>query len=319
MITTDYLDSLAQTDFAQVDTGKTANDLIAAVDEGRITRSADIGYALAIAAQLLSDGDDPRALEIAERALAEEQGDDVDSGPTHALRGTLLTKAGRADEGMAEFAALRSRLLEDPLVAEYLADALIAADLTEVAELWLNEAADTLIARLPREEQEPTPEFVETLFMVVRARAAVREELDREVDGIDELAMRMEADLADATDFELGQPAVVFWPEAEWRQLRTQLPDLDDWDAHRMAVERSLQRVKESGPAELALVAASVEELRGFAEDEGEPVSRDVLVRYEEAFTVDDADRGWPPGRNDPCWCGSGQKYKRCCLVRGRL
>jgi tetratricopeptide (TPR) repeat protein len=21
----------------------------------------------------------------------------------------------------------------------------------------------------------------------------------------------------------------------------------------------------------------------------------------------------WPPGRNDPCWCGSGKKYKRCC------
>jgi SEC-C motif len=21
----------------------------------------------------------------------------------------------------------------------------------------------------------------------------------------------------------------------------------------------------------------------------------------------------WPPGRNDPCWCGSGRKYKRCC------
>lgn len=21
------------------------------------------------------------------------------------------------------------------------------------------------------------------------------------------------------------------------------------------------------------------------------------------------------PGRNDPCWCGSGEKYKRCCLV----
>ena len=43
MITTDYLDSLAQTDFAQVDPGKVANDLIAAVDEGRITRSADRG------------------------------------------------------------------------------------------------------------------------------------------------------------------------------------------------------------------------------------------------------------------------------------
>ena len=21
----------------------------------------------------------------------------------------------------------------------------------------------------------------------------------------------------------------------------------------------------------------------------------------------------WPPARNEPCWCGSGVKYKRCC------
>jgi hypothetical protein len=21
----------------------------------------------------------------------------------------------------------------------------------------------------------------------------------------------------------------------------------------------------------------------------------------------------WPPRRNDPCWCGSGRKYKHCC------
>jgi hypothetical protein len=25
------------------------------------------------------------------------------------------------------------------------------------------------------------------------------------------------------------------------------------------------------------------------------------------------------PGRNDPCPCGSGQKYKRCCLVKDQL
>ncbi|MEM7154350.1 MAG: SEC-C metal-binding domain-containing protein [Myxococcota bacterium] len=22
------------------------------------------------------------------------------------------------------------------------------------------------------------------------------------------------------------------------------------------------------------------------------------------------------PGRNDPCWCGSNNKYKKCCLLR---
>jgi hypothetical protein len=34
-------------------------------------------------------------------------------------------------------------------------------------------------------------------------------------------------------------------------------------------------------------------------------------------FATEVAARGdavaWPPGRNDPCWCGSGRKYKRCC------
>lgn len=25
--------------------------------------------------------------------------------------------------------------------------------------------------------------------------------------------------------------------------------------------------------------------------------------------------RAWPPGRNEPCWCGSGVKYKKCCAA----
>ena len=24
---------------------------------------------------------------------------------------------------------------------------------------------------------------------------------------------------------------------------------------------------------------------------------------------------GWPPGRNQPCWCRSGRKYKKCCAA----
>ena len=23
----------------------------------------------------------------------------------------------------------------------------------------------------------------------------------------------------------------------------------------------------------------------------------------------------WPPGRNEPCWCASGHKYKKCCAA----
>jgi hypothetical protein len=317
IITADVLDSLAQIDFDQVDPVGVADRLITAVDEGRIARPEDIGYALSLAAQLLSDAEDARALAIAERALAEERDAEADTGPTRALRGQLLTQAGRAEEGMAEFAALRPRLVEDPMVAEYLTDALTSAALPEVAELWLNEAADQFIEQL-RKDGTPREESVETMFAVIHARLVLREELGRETDVIDELAMQLESEVADATDFELGQQAVLFWPEDEWKRLRTLLPGMDEWEAHRTGLERQLQDFRASGPGDFALVAGSVDELVAFGNEMGEPMAKALVERYAGTFTTADADASWPPGRNDPCWCGSGQKYKRCCLARAR-
>jgi methionyl aminopeptidase len=34
---------------------------------------------------------------------------------------------------------------------------------------------------------------------------------------------------------------------------------------------------------------------------------------------VESGTAGRPPGRNDPCWCGSGKKYKKCHLGRDRV
>jgi hypothetical protein len=317
MITADVLDSLAQIDFDQVDPVAVADRLITAVDEGRIALPEDIGYALSLAAQLLSDAEDPRALAIAERALAEERDAEADTGPTRALRGQLLTQAGRLEEGMAEFAALRPRLVEDPMVAEYLTDALTSAALPEVAELWLNEAADSFIERL-RQDGTAREESVETMFAVIHARLVLREELGRETDVIDELAMQLESEVADATDFELDQSAIVFWTEDEWKRLHTYLTGLEDWEAHRTGVERQLQDFRASGPGDFALVAGSVDELVAFGTEVGEPVTKALVERYAATFTAADADASWPPGRNEPCWCGSGQKYKRCCLARAR-
>ena len=33
------------------------------------------------------------------------------------------------------------------------------------------------------------------------------------------------------------------------------------------------------------------------------------------AATGDPGLIAWPPGRNEPCWCGSGRKYKKCCAA----
>jgi preprotein translocase subunit SecA len=42
------------------------------------------------------------------------------------------------------------------------------------------------------------------------------------------------------------------------------------------------------------------------------PVARPAAARPE-ARTAD----GQKVGRNDPCPCGSGKKYKKCCLLKG--
>jgi uncharacterized protein YecA (UPF0149 family) len=69
------------------------------------------------------------------------------------------------------------------------------------------------------------------------------------------------------------------------------------------------------------------------AAESGDPTGRMALAwlpagDYEQALTlwpdlagsdlVAGADPdvvSWPPGRNQPCWCGSGYKYKKCCAA----
>ena len=74
--------------------------------------------------------------------------------------------------------------------------------------------------------------------------------------------------------------------------------------------------------------------LRGWAREGVKPVLADLrieeLLAFSEQHQVEPLDsrdhfaaeklrrgeiRPWPPGRNDPCWCGSGIKYKRCCCT----
>ncbi|GAA0972953.1 hypothetical protein GCM10009555_026980 [Acrocarpospora macrocephala] len=54
---------------------------------------------------------------------------------------------------------------------------------------------------------------------------------------------------------------------------------------------------------------------KGFREADLE--ARVAVVRIATGGSVAEADPAgdiaWPPGRNDPCWCGSGRKYKKCC------
>ena len=48
--------------------------------------------------------------------------------------------------------------------------------------------------------------------------------------------------------------------------------------------------------------------------EEGDPA--DLRAQYAaDRCTDSSAVITWPPSRNEPCWCGSGRKYKKCCGV----
>jgi hypothetical protein len=61
-----------------------------------------------------------------------------------------------------------------------------------------------------------------------------------------------------------------------------------------------------------AVAPIVVDEFVAWCAEQGEDPEYVRSHYAAERFRVGDA-VAWPPGRNEPCWCGSGRKYKKCC------
>lgn len=114
--------------------------------------------------------------------------------------------------------------------------------------------------------------------------------------------------------------AVAWFPAGEWPLAVQRWPDLlDDLPpGHRdysHAIEARVKRIaRHAAGHPMHVSPLMVAELDEQAAVDG-PETRPAEVRA--AVAAELLRRGeaiaWPPGRNDPCWCGSGGKYKRCC------
>lgn len=92
------------------------------------------------------------------------------------------------------------------------------------------------------------------------------------------------------TDVPLERPAA-YYPKVE-RVLRA-------YEGGRVVATR-LEGAEWTCLVELADNAKHVDDLRT------------IVSRYDQGTAVE-----WPPGRNQPCWCGSQTKYKKCCGANG--
>ncbi|MFI6781718.1 SEC-C metal-binding domain-containing protein [Micromonospora sp. NPDC050276] len=324
LLTADRIDEIGALGPASPNPAALVAELVGAVDEGRVADPDDTGYALLVAADILEQaGDLADALALATRAIAEQPDDNAYA---RAVRGGLLLRLDRSDEGMAELTALRPLLETDP-DATYVVDELAESGHAELALEWLTGALDAILERTRTQQhasEDAQDEAAVMIYGLAQQRHDLREEQGLPHDEYDNLADRLRAASTHALDaLDDGPATLLFWPKGEFDAMLVRWPALADsyppaWEEHRANLERALVEASGMGGADLGLVTGTVDGLAAFARDTGsDPTDAETLDEY--ADSLDEAGvTAWPPGRNDTCWCGSGTKYKKCCLPRSR-
>jgi tetratricopeptide (TPR) repeat protein len=83
-------------------------------------------------------------------------------------------------------------------------------------------------------------------------------------------------------------------------------------------LELLLRDLQSQGVKRLALAPITIDEyLAWCAEHDRDPADSDTRASYATELIGRDIAQPWPPQRNQPCWCGSERKYKKCCLRAG--
>ncbi|MEV0718389.1 SEC-C domain-containing protein [Asanoa sp. NPDC050611] len=315
VITSADLAELRRSALGTADPLGVAADLAEAVDEGRLESPEDAGDALSLAAEIAEVRSRlGAALQYADRAVAAFPEEDTPgSGFARALRARILFRLGRDDEALEVVTALRPLLTEQADAPSYVSAALAAGRRDATAEEWLSEAVDGMLeARGEAPEEVGPPEAPGVLFFLLQQRHRVRRDLNLPHDRQDDLADRLEAQLnRGAQEPQADEADLLFFPQAEFDQVR---PDAD-WDAHRARLEKALVRLAATGGTGLNVLRGTAAGLSA----NGDPSDPAVRARYARQLeALPDTHIPWPPERNAACWCGSGLKYKKCCLPRSR-
>jgi hypothetical protein len=221
----------------------------------------------------------------------------------------MHVRAGRRPEADALWAALEHEHPADPTVpflagsahAEAGEPAVAAPLFAQALERALRSGADG-----------------ETLRRIVAARTEALAEADLAPGEIDDLARRALARAAAAgADTPVTTPfflvddfaaALDAWPDfaADWRA--------EGHAAYALELDQRMRAVASGAPRHPAVVPLTVALVRERSAANGlDADTAEARTRAAYEIAMEGGAIAWPPGRNDPCWCGSGTKYKRCC------
>jgi SEC-C motif len=128
-----------------------------------------------------------------------------------------------------------------------------------------------------------------------------------------------------------GRMAFAWLPAGDYEQALALWPDLAASDLvagpdgplpHRLycrAMQQKLVEFAEAGAPGLAVAPIRVAPFTAWCTEKAyDPDSAEARAEYaaQLAAGADPDVISWPPGRNQPCWCGSGANYKKCCATQ---
>jgi tetratricopeptide (TPR) repeat protein len=221
------------------------------------------------------------------------------------MLGWYLMKDGQRAAGEAEFDALRREVGDDPEVLITLGHA--RAD-----------TGDERAALTAYDEALATAKEVGDAWTLDRARAErrfSRQELGLSEDVDDRLAPRP---LDEPERREDASFTVSWFPRSEHTAALDEWPELEedlaDADRYCRRIEQHLRELAAVSGQRPSVAPLTVKELTAYSESEGlDPAGGGTRARLAADLSRRGQTISWPPGRNDPCWCGSARKYKRCC------
>lgn len=112
--------------------------------------------------------------------------------------------------------------------------------------------------------------------------------------------------------------ALELWPAFAESELLSALDGPISHARYCWALQQRLVAYSEAGLRTLAITPIRIAQFNAWcAEHNRQPELPDTRGDYVvHLTTMGSPDQiSWPPGRNEPCWCDSGRKYKKCCAA----
>ncbi len=214
-----------------------------------------------------------------------------------------LLEGGHVHEGEALFAELRRERPGDVGLVICLGHARSAAGLEQDSLVAFDEAV--AVAKIAGHQKVLDRARIE--------RRAEREHVGLPADEDDRLA-------PDPQPLGRGPTAwaIAWFPPdqraAALERWPTLADDFADPVAYSRRLEGHLRSLLQATGERPRLAAIEADELVAWSAAQGhDPDSAEARSQFAAELARTGRALAWPPERNEPCWCGSGLKYKRCC------